>query len=298
MGNVKQSRPIIGALWMVASGLCFIGVYIGVRYVGTRLPAAESAFLRYFLGLIFLVPMLPAAFKETIPRSEYGAYALRGIVHTLAVTLWFFSMARLPVAEVSAMGYLSPVFVTLIAAVALGEKLAMRRMLAIAAAIVGVLIILRPGFREISLGHLSMIGTTFGFGISYVLAKRLTGQASSTMIVIMLSVTVTIGLAPLAWAVWVPPTMTEVWLLLMVGGFATAGHIAMTNAFRAAPISITQPVGFLQLVWAVLTGYLLFGEGIDGFVIGGGALIVLAVLYITLREAQLNRADAKLVQKS
>lgn len=276
---------------MALSGLCFIGVYVGVKYVGTRLPAAESAFLRYVLGLVFLIPVARLLWREGVETPAIKLGALRGIVHTLAVTLWFYAMARIPVAEVSAMGYLTPVFVTIGAVVFLGERFAMRRAMAIVVAILGVLIILRPGFREVSMGHLAMIGTTIGFGVSYTVAKRLTVLASPDMIVALLSICVTIGLAPLAWWVWIPPTFYEVMMLLLVAGFATAGHYSMTYAFRAAPISVTQPVGFLQLVWAVAVGFLLFGERIDLFVILGGLTIISAVLYITLRETQLrNRA--------
>lgn len=274
---------------MATSGLCFVGVYVGTKWVGTRLPAVETAFLRYVLGLVYLLPVIGILRREGLSRPVLGDGIKRAIVHSCAVTLWFYAMARLPVAEVSAMGYLSPVFVTICAVVMLGERFALRRALAILVAIIGVLVILRPGFREISLGHLAMLGTTLCFGFSYVFAKRLTGMASTDMVVALLSVGVTIGLAPAAIWFWVWPTGGELALLFMIATFATAGHYTMTFAFRAAPLGVIQPVGFLQLVWSVLTGYLLFNEGIDGFVIIGGLVIVAAVGYITWREAQLNK---------
>ena len=78
-------------------------------------------------------------------------------------------------------------------------------------------------------------------------------------------------------------------MLMMVAIFAVAGHYSMTFAFRAAPLTVTQPIGFLQLIWAVAIGYFLFGERIDIFVIMGGITIIAAVLYITIRESQLKR---------
>lgn len=285
----QSDKPIMGALWMGLSGLCFIGVYVGVKFVGTRLPAAESAFLRYFLGLIYLLPVARKLLQEDLSLQVIKLGASRAFLHTFAVTLWFYAMAHIPIAEVSAMGYLTPIFVTLGAVFIMGERLALRRGMAITVALLGLLIILRPGFRDVSIGHIAMLGTTLCFGISYLMAKRLTDVASTDMVVALLSIGVTIGLIPLTIPVWIAPTSFEVGMLFAVATFAVAGHYSMTFAFRAAPLTVTQPVGFLQLIWAVATGYLLFGENIDAFVILGGVIIIVAVLYITLREAQLQR---------
>ena len=274
---------------MGLSGLCFIGVYVGVKYVGTRLPAAESAFLRYSLGLVFLLPVVRSLWREGLPSQVIKLGIGRAVLHTFAVTLWFYAMARIPIAEVSSMGYLTPIFVTLGAVLIMGESLALRRGLAISIAIIGVLVILRPGFREVSMGHLAMLGTTLCFGISYLMAKRLTDLASADMVIALLSIGVTIGLIPLTIPVWITPTSSEVGTLFAVAVFAVAGHYSMTFAFRSAPLTVTQPVTFLQLIWAVAVGYLLFGENIDSFVVLGGAIIIGAVLYITLREAQLRK---------
>ncbi|HAJ85102.1 MAG: DMT family transporter [Planktomarina sp.] len=289
MKTVQPDRPISGALWMGLSGLCFIGVYVGVKYVGTRLPAAESAFLRYALGLVFLLPVVRSLWREGLPSQVIKLGIGRAVLHTFAVTLWFYAMARIPIAEVSSMGYLTPIFVTLGAVLIMGESLAFRRGLAIAIAIIGVLIILRPGFREVSMGHLAMLGATLCFGISYLMAKRLTDLASADMVIALLSIGVTIGLIPLTIPVWITPTSSEVGTLFTVAIFAVAGHYSMTFAFRSASLTVTQPVTFLQLIWAVAVGYLLFGENIDAFVVLGGAIIIGAVLYITLREAQLRK---------
>jgi drug/metabolite transporter (DMT)-like permease len=289
MKTVQPNKPIAGALWMGLSGLCFIGVYVGVKYVGTRLPAAESAFLRYALGLVFLLPFVRSLWREGLPSQVIKLGIGRAVLHTFAVTLWFYAMARIPIAEVSSMGYLTPIFVTLGAVLIMGESLALRRGLAIAIAIIGVLVILRPGFREVSMGHLAMLGTTLCFGISYLMAKRLTDLASADMVIALLSIGVTIGLIPLTIPVWITPTSSEVGTLFAVAIFAVAGHYSMTFAFRSAPLTVTQPVTFLQLIWAVAVGYLLFGENIDSFVVLGGVIIIGAVLYITLREAQLRK---------
>lgn len=285
----SPDRPVAGMLYMLLTGATFVAVIAIVKHLGGGLPAAQSAFLRYFLGLVFLIPMIRPILRAHLNRSDLKLFALRGVAHTVAVILWFYAMTQIPIAEVTAMGYMSPVYVTIGAALFLGEKLAARRILAVVAALLGAMVILRPGFREISTGHLAMLGTAALFGVSYLVAKIMTGRVSPVVIVGMLSVTVTIGLAPFAAAVWVTPTMTQVGWIFLIACFATAGHYSMTLAFQAAPITVTQPVTFLQLVWSVLLGALFFGEPADGWVILGGGIIMGAVVFITLREAALKR---------
>jgi drug/metabolite transporter (DMT)-like permease len=210
-------------------------------------------------------------------------------MHAIAVILWFFAMARIPIAEVQAINYLSPVLVTVGAAIFLGERLAFRRIAAVIVALIGVLIILRPGIRAIEPGHVAMLIVAFMFAGSYLTAKKLTSFASPPVIVAMLSIWVTLCLAPFALAAWRTPTLAEVALLFVTAGFATMGHLFMTHAFRLAPVTVTQPVTFLQLLWGTLLGVIFFSEPVDVFVIGGGLLIISAIAFITWREAMLNR---------
>ena len=286
---VPSSRPVAGMLWMVLTGLCFVAVTGIVKHVGQDMPSAQAAFLRFLLGMVFLLPMLPALMRLRIGPGDWPLFGARSALHVAGVLCWFYAMAQLPVAEVTAMNYLAPVYVTLGAALFLGEKLAARRILAIVAGLVGVLIILRPGFREVSTGHLAMLATALLLGGSYLFAKRLSERHDAAVVVAMMSVMVTVGLAPFAIAVWVPPTAVQIGWLFLVAGFATAGHYAMTRAFAIAPLTVTQPVTFLQLIWATLVGIVFFAEPADGWVILGGAVILSAVSFISWREAQLRR---------
>jgi drug/metabolite transporter (DMT)-like permease len=205
------------------------------------------------------------------------------------VILWFFAMARIPVAEVTAIGYLNPIVVTIGAALVFGERLAARRLSAIAVALLGALVVLRPGLREVTPGHFAQLGAAFCFGISYLIAKRLSADLPAGVIVALLSLTVTLGLAPFALAAWVAPTPAELGWLGLVAVFATIGHFTMARAFAAAPLTVTQPVIFLQLVWATLLGWVAFGEAVDPYVLAGGGMIIAAISYMTWREARIRR---------
>jgi drug/metabolite transporter (DMT)-like permease len=279
-------------LWMGATGLSFVAVTGIVKHVGADVPAAQAAFLRFLLGLVFLLPVLPALMRLRISGRAWRLFGLRGIFHTFAVLLWFYAMTQIPLVEVTAMNYLAPIYVTAGAALLLGERLAVRRIAAIGAALIGMLVILRPGFREVSPGHIAMLFTAILMAGSYLVAKRMSGEVSAGLVVALLSITVTIGLAPFAWAVWVPPTPVQLVWLFLVAFFATAGHYCMTRAFAVAPVAVTQPVTFLQLLWAAMLGALIFAEPVDGFVLFGGVIIMGAVSFITWREAVLQRQAA------
>jgi drug/metabolite transporter (DMT)-like permease len=289
MTALPPNRPIVGIIWMLATGLCFVAVTGIVRYLGTDLPAAQGAFVRFLIGLVFLSPVLIATFRQGAVAPVLPLFLARGGLHALAVILWFYAMARIPVAEVTAIGYLNPIVVTLGAAIAFGERLAARRLIAIGVALLGAIVVLRPGLREIEPGHYAQLGAAVSFGLSYLIAKRLSERVPAGTVVAMLSLTVTVALAPFAFAVWVPIRLDQIVWLALVALFATGGHYCMTRAFAAAPMTVTQPVTFLQLVWATLMGVLIFDEAADPWVFLGGALIIGAISYMTWREARIKR---------
>ncbi len=286
----SQDNPVAGVIWMLITGLCFIAVTAIVKYMGDALPAPVSAFLRYLMGLVFFIPMLGQLRAAKLTPRALKWFGFRGIVHSLAVMLWFYAMTQISIAEVTAMNYLAPIYVTIAAVFVLGEKLAMRRILAVVAAFIGAMVILRPGFREISSGHIAMMFTAVLFAGSYMSAKIMADEVKPSLVVAMLSITVTIGLAPFAVVTWVTPSVDQLALIFLIAAIATVGHYTMTLAFRAAPMTVTQPVTFVQLVWAVLLGWLVFDEAVDIWVVLGGVIILASVSFITWREAMLKRA--------
>ena len=282
----KAAQPLAGMIWMIVTGLCFVAVTASVKMVGTEVPAAQSAFLRYALGLVFLIPMWPAVRAATIDRKTWGLFGLRGLCHSAAVILWFFSMARIPIADVTALNYLNPIYVMLLAVVLLKERLGPWRIGAVGVAFLGTLVIVRPGFRDIAIGHIAMLFTAIAMAGSYFMAKLLSDRARPEVVVFMLSVVVPVVLLPYAVLVWVPISWSQLGWLSLTAVFATAGHYTMTLAFTKAPLTVTQPVTFLQLIWATMLGVVVFGEAADAFVMLGGAMIIAAISVVTWREAR------------
>lgn len=294
MADTAQQQSAEGTMrgiaWMVLTTFMFVAVTGIVRYLGSDMPAIEAAFIRYCIGLAMITPMALRYWSGMPSKGVLKMYGWRALVHGGGVMLWFYAMARIPIAEVTAIGYLSPIFVTIGAAMFLGEKLHMRRIGGILVGIVGALVILRPGFAEINIGQFAQLVAAPLFAVSWILAKKLTAVQNSSMIVWMLSLGCTVVLLPGALLQWRSPTMEEVGLLALTAFFATMGHYTLTRAFKAAPITVTQPIGFLQLVWAALLGMMVFDEALDPFVFIGGAIVVAAASYISHREMVASRA--------
>ena len=284
-----MNQSIIGILWMVITTILFVGVTATVRYLEGDVPAPQAAFLRYAIGTLMLAPSLISLSKIKPDRPLLNKFILRGFVHSIGVTLWFYAMSVMPVAEVTAIGFLTYIFVSLGASIFLKEKLHKHRLSAILISFVGALIILRPGFKVIESGQLGMLIATMVFTASYLIAKIVSKERSSSEIVAMLSIFTTIFLIPSAIYSWEPLSLEAFLILSFTALIATLGHITMTKAIKAAPMVVTQPILFLQLVWASMVGLFIFDERFDLFVILGGTIIMLCVCYVSYREHKLGK---------
>ncbi len=159
-------------MWMVAGGLLFVAVAVMVRLLGSNLPAVEAAFIRYVFGLLILIPVILQMQWRRVKGANLRLYALRGIAHGVAVMLWFFAMARIPISEVTAIGYTTPIFTVVGAVLIFGERVHIRRIIAIFIGFIGILIILRPGFETIEIGSLAQLIAAPCFAISFLIAKN------------------------------------------------------------------------------------------------------------------------------
>jgi len=273
-----------GILWMILSGFMFVTVGVLVKLMDSGLPAIQSAFLRYVFGMIIILPLFRRIQFSGIRKPILGVYLLRAILHGFSVMLWFFAMATIPLAEVTAIAYSTPIYTTIGAVLVFKEKIRIRRVMAVVIGFVGTLVILRPGVVEISLGSLAQVAAAIGFAGSFIMAKKLVSVESPVNILFMLTAGCGIALMPAALAVWVTPSLTDTIILFIIASLATLGHHSITQALIAAPLSATQPFIFVQMIWAIGFGYLLFHEIPDIWVIFGGFIIIASTTYLAHRE--------------
>ena len=272
--DIDLNQTLVGILWMVITTILFVGVTATVRYLEGEVPAPQAAFLRYAMGTILLIPSLITITKFKPDKPLMKKFILRGLVHSIGVTLWFYAMSVIPVAEVTAIGFLTYIFVSFTACFFLKEVLHKHRLLAIIISFIGALIILRPGFKVIESGQISMLLATVVFTMSYIIAKIVSKERSSSEIVAMLSIFTTIFLIPAAIYSWEPVSI-KAFLVLTVTAMV-----------------VTQPILFLQLVWASMVGLFIFDEKFDPFVILGGTLIMMCVCYVSYKEHKLDKSNS------
>jgi drug/metabolite transporter (DMT)-like permease len=283
------NQSLLGIFWMVITTILFVAVTASVRFLDGEVPAPQAAFMRYLIGTLLLTPALISLIKVKPNRSLMKKFLIRGVVHSIGVTLWFYAMSVMPVAEVTAIGFLTYIFVSIGACLFLNEKLHKHRLTAIVISFIGALIILRPGFKEIGNGQIGMLIATIVFTLSYLIAKIVSKERSSAEIVAMLSLFTTIFLIPTAIYSWEPLSIKALIVLTFTAVIATLGHITMTKAIKSAPMVVTQPILFLQLVWASMVGLFIFDENFDPFVILGGTVIMICVCYVSYREHKLGK---------
>ncbi len=151
-GNAK------GIAWMFLAGVIFVFVTGSVRYLSSSIHPLQLAFLRYAIALIFLMPIFWREIRGYRNRPRrWGLHISRGFLQAMGVMLWFYAMANIPVAEVTALGFTAPIFATLGAALFLGERLYVRRITAVIFGFAGAMVILRPGFQAIEWGAIAQL---------------------------------------------------------------------------------------------------------------------------------------------
>ncbi|MFO1089291.1 MAG: DMT family transporter [Hyphomicrobiales bacterium] len=284
-GAFTRAGTSAGIAWMALSGVLFVAMTAAVRLAGSSMPIAQSAFIRYLFGVLLVIPVL-VKLRPKVPTGHSALYfLLRGLAHGGAVMFWFYAITRIPLAEVTALSYTTPVFVVIGAALFLGERVSLERIAAMAVAFAGVLIVLRPGFATVEWGQLAQLASAPLFAASALAAKQLTKTEEPALIVAMLTIGCTLVLMVPALLDWQTPKGGELFWLFLTAIFATAAHYCQTKSYHAAPITVTLPISYLQIVWSTIAGLMLFGDHPDAGVFIGGGLILTAVIVITRREA-------------
>ena len=263
-----------------------------VKALGGRLPVFEISFFVTLFALIALPAVRPRHenWRDMFRMHRPGLILLRSVSGMTAGILGVVAFTTLPFAEAYALIFLSPVFATLLSVIFLGERIGWRRSLAIVVGFAGVLIVVRPGFRELQVGHFAAIAVALCAAITVIVLRTLgpTEKRITLMgVPLVLSLVVTGLLTTIEFR---PPNAVDYALLLLAGVFAGIGHILILAATRAAPANRIAPGQYSQIVWAVLLGALFFGEFPDAFALMGMALVAAAGLVTFIREEKVGKA--------
>ena len=263
-----------------------------------HLNSFVMAFLRYFFGALFLLPIV---FRLGLYRSLHSRrlplHLFRGAIHTAGMMLWFVALPLTTLAEITALGFTGPIFVTIGAALFLGEDVRLRRWMAVLVGFIGAMIIIRPGFSALHLGVICILISTPIFSASNLISKALARTDSANTIVIWQNIVIVICAAPFALWFWQDPAWVDLLWFVAAGLCGTLGHLCQQRGYQLADITLLQPIGFLSLVWNALLGFFLFTQKPDMWTFVGAAVIFASAFYISHREAvrraQIKTADAQ-----
>jgi len=292
---LSQTSPVVrGMLWMAATGFLFIVLNTIMKRLSHELDPWLVGFLRYLMGAaVMLAPALRLGVRALWPRAP-GLQFVRGLFHASGMMLWFAALPMVTLAELTAIGFSGPLFICLGAVLFLGERMTGARWAAVAVGFAGVLLVLKPwaggGFAGVSTGMLLMLASAPVFAGSFLVAKALTRRDRSDVVVLWQHLWVSVLLAGFALAYWTQPTPAQWGLLVACGFLGAGGHYCMVRAFRVADISAVQSVKFLELVWAAILGWIVFGTAPAGATVAGGLVILASTLLLARHESRASAA--------
>jgi len=264
-----------------------------VKFLSETLPVPQVVWSRYLFHLLILLPLLMwrLPISERIPRTP-GLQLMRAATMLASGLLFFLALAELPLVDTLSLFFISPLIVTLLAPLLLGERVGWVRRAAVAAGFLGVLIVLRPGSVAFSPYALLALGSGVMNAFYLIATRRL--AAAATPLATMTFGTLFGTLVLSAWVLprWSPPSEREWLLMVALGAFAMVGHYLAVKAFDFAPASTLAPFTYTEIVGATAVGYLFFSDLPDALTWLGVAVIVASGVVVSLRERRAALSSA------
>jgi len=279
-------------VWMVLGGFLFSLLNTIARDLTLHLDVYQSQFLRYLFGLLVILPWVwRDGWRAYKPVNLAGQF-WRGGVHTLGLVLWFTALPQISLADMTAIGFTGPIFIMLGAAWFLGEPMRKDRWIAAIIGFSGVLVVVLPKMSgDGGWYNLVMLASAPVFAASFLITKALTRYEKPGVIVLWQALTVTVLSLPMAIPNWQMPTPMQWLAFAATGVLGTLAHYCLTRAFALADISATQSLRFLDLVWASVLGWLVFGDVPSQSTWLGAFVILWATVWIARREGRRKNAS-------
>ena len=290
-----MTPPLKAAMWMIGAIFSFTAMAVAAREISQTHDSFEIMAARSIIGLV-LVLVIGKALGQLghISSQRLSGHFWRNIVHFTAQNLWFWSLTMIPLAQVFALEFTSPLWVILLSPLFLGERLTLSKLAAAGLGFAGILIVARPDITNLSPGVLAAAGSALGFAATSILTKRLTrDEAIITILFWLTAFQAVFGILAATYDGQInwPTAETLPWLGL-IGVCGVLAHLSLTSALTLAPASFVMPIDFIRLPLIAVIGAIAYGEAIDPFVLGGGAVIFLGIWISIRAELQKRRISA------
>ena len=276
---------------MVAAVFLFAIVDATAKWLGQSYAPVQIVFFQHFFGLIPVAVLVwrSGGFAALRTRRSF-AHALRGGLLFASMLLFYTALRGLPLAEAIAVTFTLPLYITALSGPLLGEAVGVRRWAAVIIGFLGALIMVRPGTEAFRPETLLVLTAAFIAALAMLLTRRLT--RTETDVALVTHTTLIAGLAsvPFASLAWQAPCAGDLGLFVLVGIAGGSAAYLMVVAYRNAPAAVVAPFDYSSLIWAPVFGWILWRESPEPAVWIGGAIVVAAGVYITLREMALGRS--------
>jgi drug/metabolite transporter (DMT)-like permease len=278
------SPNLQGAFWLLGSSAVFAAMNGVIKYLGPSIPTAEVVLFRTFFGLIALSPFILANPSQALQITKPWLHGLRALLGVAAMSANFWTIAVLPLATATSLFFTKPLFMPLLAALLLGEAFKLRRGIVTAVGFLGVLVMLDPqGGVDIWPVSVGLAGALC-VALVMIVIKKLTATEQALAVLVWFTILSTLGVAPIAWLVWVWPTPAQWVALVSLGAIGSLGQYLLIRAYRVGEASAITPVDYTQLVFAGVMGMAFFDEwpSLQSWV--GIGIIIGSTLYLTWNE--------------
>jgi drug/metabolite transporter (DMT)-like permease len=264
------------------------------KFLGQQnVPIVQLVWARFFFGALFTLPFAWRVKSESIFRPSLPWHqSARAALLILGTGFFFWSLQYLPIADTLAIYFIQPILVTALSPFLLGEKVGARRWSMVVLGFVGVLIIIRPGFKEFNLGVILALGAGLCSAAYLIITRRMTGSVNAMVTSFQTS---WLGAIPLTLAlpfVWYSPELTQWLMLLGIGFFAIVGHYLIVRAYDYAEASLMSPLSYTEMINAVFCGWLFFDDFPDRYTFLGVSILIGSAIYISMRERTKAKALA------
>jgi drug/metabolite transporter (DMT)-like permease len=291
-GAGQRHNPIQGVLWMVAAAIAFSVTLIMVRYLSAKFTTFEIVFFRQVFGVMIMLPWLVRAGIGVLKTDQIKIYLTRAILTYCAMFAAYYSIILITIADSIALQFTLPFFTIIFAMAVLGEKVRTHRWIATVIGFIGAMIIIRPGFAEISAGMLIALSAAALYGGADTCTRFLSGRNTVNVVVFYgFVLQLPIAAVPAAMT-WVTPGLADMGYILAFVIAAVGAQFFITQSFSNAEASLVSPVLFVRLPFVAVLGFFFFGELPGAWTWVGAAILFASTFWSTRRDARISKAES------
>ena len=278
------------AIFLIIISIIF-GTLMGtfIKLAQEELNVFTTGFLRFFFGFLIITPYILKTKFEVFSTKNLKIHILRSALNLPAMLLGFAALAMLPLEKMTAIHFIVPIIVTILAVIFLKERIYLYRSIALVMGFLGMLIILRPGIIDISIGIYMALISSLIWSVVIILTKKVSKDDSAITILSHQYVYMSLFSFPLVIYFWDQPSLKTIIFILCAAMSGTILHIALNHAYKLVDVTMTQPYSFLGLVVSSIIGYFVFSDKPDFYTWLGASVIFCGVLLISYRELKLNK---------